>query len=543
MSEKAITASWTEWQGMVVDGTFYLDRYLGGTERSAVYLTDWGEPKSKPAAIKLIAADAESADLHLSRWKLVSGLSHPNLLRVYQSGLCELDGLKLLYVVMEYAEENLSEILGQRPLTVEEARETFSGVLEALAALHHQGLVHGQLKPANIMAIGDQLKISSDSIGNEASGTVYPSHYSAPEAANGTLSPATDIWSFGMTLVEALTQQLPSGKCGSDGELELPDLPAAFLEIAQHCLTQDASRRWTIAGIRAHLLPKQAQAPKLAERQLPMEQPEEVAQLAQTALTSNGTKSKAPQPLPIEEETKARSLLEICKPYVPVTLAAGLLLAFAGAVLTMGSAQSPQSREAASISSAPVAPAAASAGAALPAASGSTGAPGVQTPEAISTAETAGGSLPASQDSASQASSQATQQTTQQAPEGVSRPDSMSASLSNVSVSGPLVPGTASERPVPNVPLRARRTIHGRVKIKVKVAVDPSGSVAGATLDSRASSRYFAGIAMDTARRWRFSPAQMNGQNVASEWILKFEFGRSRTKISPLAIVAADQRL
>ena len=110
-------------------------------------------------------------------------------------------------------------------------------------------------------------------------------------------------------------------------------------------------------------------------------------------------------------------------------------------------------------------------------------------------------------------------------------------------MSAALVPGAAIERPLPEVPLRARRTIHGRVKVKVKVAVDPSGSVESATLDSRPGSRYFAGIAMETARRWRFSPAQMNGQNVASEWLLKFEFRRARTDVHPMPLTAADRHL
>src|SRR6266542_4319317 len=167
MIEREMTASWTEWQGMVVDGTFYLDRYLGGTEGSAVYFTDWGA-ENKPAAIKLIEADAD-AESHLSRWKLASELNHPNLLRIYQAGRCELDGVRLLYVVMEYAEENLAEILRERPLNADEAREMTSGVLEALAALHYKGLIHGQVKPSNIMASGDQLKISSDSIAHAGS--------------------------------------------------------------------------------------------------------------------------------------------------------------------------------------------------------------------------------------------------------------------------------------------------------------------------------------------------------------------------------------
>ena len=110
-------------------------------------------------------------------------------------------------------------------------------------------------------------------------------------------------------------------------------------------------------------------------------------------------------------------------------------------------------------------------------------------------------------------------------------------------MSGALTPGAAIEHPLPDVPLRARRTIHGRVKIRVKVAVDPSGSVESANLDSRTSSRYFAGIAMETARRWRFSPAQMNGQNVASEWLLKFEFRRNKTDVHPTPLTTADRHL
>src|SRR5260370_8487911 len=65
---------------------------------------------------------------------------------------------------MEYAEENLAEILPLRPLSADEAFEMLRPTAEALASLHQAGFVHGRIKPSNIMATGDQLKISADGL-------------------------------------------------------------------------------------------------------------------------------------------------------------------------------------------------------------------------------------------------------------------------------------------------------------------------------------------------------------------------------------------
>jgi len=65
---------------------------------------------------------------------------------------------------MECAEENLAQILPSRALASDEAREMLDSLLDVLAYLHSKGFVHGHLKPANIMANGDQLKLSSDGL-------------------------------------------------------------------------------------------------------------------------------------------------------------------------------------------------------------------------------------------------------------------------------------------------------------------------------------------------------------------------------------------
>src|ERR1043166_2672962 len=124
--------AWEQWQGQVVNGVFPLVEYLGGGERSAVFLTEDTLRKNQKAAIKLALEDSENAELQLARWQLAAGLSHPHLLGLFSMGRCQLGDRELLYLVMEYAEENLSQVLAQRPLTTEEARDMLEPVLETL---------------------------------------------------------------------------------------------------------------------------------------------------------------------------------------------------------------------------------------------------------------------------------------------------------------------------------------------------------------------------------------------------------------------------
>ena len=155
-------ATWQQWEGRVINERFPLHRYLGGSEQSVVYLTEIDGSK---AAIKLILADAAQAQIQVSRWELASKLSHPHLARILHTGRWRADDERdMHFAVMEYADENLAEILPSRRLTPAEAREMLIPTLDALNYLHERGMVHGNIKPANIMAVGDELKLSSDGI-------------------------------------------------------------------------------------------------------------------------------------------------------------------------------------------------------------------------------------------------------------------------------------------------------------------------------------------------------------------------------------------
>src|ERR1700729_633611 len=98
-----MTATWKQHEGQAVDGIPLL-RLLGGSESSAVFL---GELAGEQCAVKLVPTEETVAQIPLARWQQASKLSHPHLTRIHQWGRARLDGRSFVYLVMEYAEEEL----------------------------------------------------------------------------------------------------------------------------------------------------------------------------------------------------------------------------------------------------------------------------------------------------------------------------------------------------------------------------------------------------------------------------------------------------
>ncbi len=248
-----------DWIGQVVDGKFTLLSWLGNSGQGDVFLTELDGQPSQKAAIKLIRANAPYSESQMAGWSAVQRLSHPHLMRLFHVGSCQINGNPMFYAVMEYAEENLSQILPDRPLTPAETKEMLDPLLDALSYVHGKGLVHGHLKPSNIMAVNDQLKLSCDGIQAAGPTPRNPSPftaYDAPERAAQKISPAADIWSLGISLVEALTQHPPVWDKSKQKEPLVPEsLPQPFAQIAKECLRTDPALRCTLADVKARLNP------------------------------------------------------------------------------------------------------------------------------------------------------------------------------------------------------------------------------------------------------------------------------------------------
>lgn len=224
-------------------GKYQLQGVLGQGGMGVVYRS-FHPHLSRPVAIKLIlsgAADAEARQRFLREAQVVAGLSHPNIIRIFDVDLQ--DGQP--YLVMELIEGgSLAERL-DRPLAPEQAVGLGIALAQALDYAHAQGIVHRDLKPANVLLRPDGTPVLADfglaRAANPlpdqritASGAVLGTlAYMAPEQLSSrALDGRTDIYALGVLLFEALTGQLPF--LGDTGQMLLghlqmpPPLPATL---------------------------------------------------------------------------------------------------------------------------------------------------------------------------------------------------------------------------------------------------------------------------------------------------------------------------
>jgi TonB family protein len=467
-----------QWEGHVIDGRFHLRQYLGGSAHSGVFATEYGEGAPRKAAIKLVQADSGKAYAWVLRREFAAKLSHPALLPIFEFGTCRVDDADQAYAVMELADEDLSQVIPSRPLDPGEAREVLKAVVEALTHIHEQGFVHGCLTPANIMAVGDRIKISSDGLLRigEPSGDRWAENANDPPESGSGMTAAGDVWWLGMTLVEVLTQRAPAWDRAAANDPAVPDLlPAPFREIARSCLRTDPRSRISVAEISAALQPE-SRAPKTRPAAVG------TASVATPAVLTAGKKRKY--------------------------LAAAILLPMmaTGALLTVGrfSGSSPaaESRPPVSAQAAAVA----------------------EKPADVPAAPAAGEIVPGDRDK----------------PPGAPVPDSIStpAPAATPVAAAPVdnSAGSTAEvvsRFLPEVPPEILGTIRGSVRVSVRAKIDRAGAVVEAELDSPAGSRYFDRLAVEATRRWKFEPAGGDAaSDVASTRLVRYEFLKEGCKAS-----------
>ena len=211
---------------MSMIGKIFADRYklikiLGTGGMADVYL---GEDimLDKLIAIKILKKELinnrESVRYFKNEAEVISHLSHPNIVEVYDVGMSEGNP----YIVMEYVEgKTLKDIIREKaPLSPTFSIYVMEGVLSALIHSHKKGVIHRDIKPHNIMINKNgEVKVmdfgiaritdqgTTMTITNDIVGSV---HYLSPEqASGGEITELSDVYSSGIVFYEMLTGKLP----------------------------------------------------------------------------------------------------------------------------------------------------------------------------------------------------------------------------------------------------------------------------------------------------------------------------------------------
>ncbi len=532
-----MTNAWKQQEGQIVDGRFRLVLYLGGSDHSAVFLTELPNTRER-AAIKLIGSDPAETDSQLARLRRAAKLSHPHLARILEIGQAQIGSAHVVYLVTDYAEEDLSLILPDRALSPDEAREMLPLIVDTLQYLHSHGFAHARMKPSNIQAVNDQLKLSIDGVcapHERGSSGEKPSPYDPPELAPTGPSPAGDVWSLGMTIVEVLTQRLPIWEWTGHADPPAPrTLPAPFLEIVRNCLRRDPAMRCSLREISENLEPQPIQQPESA-RIAAINTAPTLKTTSYRAASSQPERPPAMNPLP--QKSNSRFIVQ----------GAAFVLALAAVIaIPRYFRHSAKSTESEPISASAAAPDIVK-----------TDAPKI---EVASQPVTQPVSQPVAQPPAKPAIRPAAQPTPPPAspkPESAPKPAAhVSAPRVNArepepfAAKKPAAPAAASPSPrpaihspasapargqvahkaMPDVSQKALETIRGKVRVSVKINVDASGKVTNATFEAPGPSKYFADAAIHAAKNWTFAPPSSSGEKVPSEWLLRFEFASAGTE-------------
>ncbi len=158
------------WEGVSLPGDYLLERWTSGDD-TAGYFEASCAADGRRAAVKLVPESAVNTDAQLAMWERTRRLQHPNLRALLDCGRAELAGEGVLYAVFEYADDSLASALAQSPLSEAEAREVLEAAAGALDYLKSQGLVHCELDPEHVVAVGDQIKLSTDALGEAVGAT------------------------------------------------------------------------------------------------------------------------------------------------------------------------------------------------------------------------------------------------------------------------------------------------------------------------------------------------------------------------------------
>jgi eukaryotic-like serine/threonine-protein kinase len=234
-----------------------------------------------PVAIKLMKdiSDPVAVELFTKEWKALAEMSHPNIVEVRDVDVIEENRQKKpLFVMPLLRGATLAELIANASarLTIERIVEITAQVCRGLQAAHQRGLIHRDLKPSNIFVMDDDTaKIIDFGVvhlagSKSVTGQKGTFQYMSPEQAQlREITPASDLFSMGVILYEALTRHKPFARATADETMEAvikyipppvseinPSINQSVSKVVHKCLAKQPIHRFASARELAETLQK-----------------------------------------------------------------------------------------------------------------------------------------------------------------------------------------------------------------------------------------------------------------------------------------------
>ena len=257
-------------------GCYDIKGLLGRGGMGIVYL-GWQEELEREVALKVLShnytADPTMRKRFRAEARATAALHHRHIVPIYDYG----ESHGMLFFAMERVnglslDKHITSArrVDKRPLEMLDAARRFAGVADALGLAHRRRLLHRDVKPGNIL-VGEDGTLALTDFGlakaldhvsmqltSQGGGFLGTLHYSSPEQAlGGELTPASDLYSLGVTMFEAVTGHLPlAGKTteallqsilhGTPSRLRdfVPKPPRDFEAVLEKLLARDADDRY-----------------------------------------------------------------------------------------------------------------------------------------------------------------------------------------------------------------------------------------------------------------------------------------------------------